>query len=456
MSWNAEGLRTKIRELGSWLPAVKADVVAVQEAQFSKTAPNIPGYQPPVVVRRARGRTTGAAVVKGGDVALYIRAGLHFTVLTDSYLAATDDSTELCGVRLLGLHPINIINIYRPPIRATGDDREDRFDPSLLPSDDETIIVGDINGHHPWWDDSCQEADSVGDRVVDWLEAAGWTPLNNGSPTFASYRTGGQSAPDIAACSRSLAQRARWSLGQDLGSDHLPMVVEVRSASAQPRRIRKTRWSFRKADWAQFQADCEAALADTLEDPVSVQRMADRFEEALRSAAERHIPRGARADPRPWALDPELVEAVEERRAARAALREDDPATREQWIAAKRRAAEVERRATQDHFKDFVTSTLSKPANLGRVHKTLKKWERARTTRCETARPWRSEGASSARTAPRLRRSHASTRACLARCGSRGWTASLATRWRTRPCAPARSAKAGAAGPVPSSRWTTW
>ena len=77
------------------------------------------------------------------------------------------------------------------------------------------------------------------------------------------------------------------------------MVVEVRSASAQPKRIRKTRWSFKKADWAQFQADCEAALADTLEDPVSVQRMADKFEEALRSPAERHIPRGARADPRP-------------------------------------------------------------------------------------------------------------------------------------------------------------
>ena len=167
VSWNAEGLRTKIRELGSWLPAVKADVVAVQEAQFFKTVPNIPGFQPSVVVRRARGRTTSAAVVKGGDVALYIRAGLQFTVLTDSYLAATDDSTELCGVRLLGLHPMNVINIYRLPIRATGDDREDRFDPSLLPNDDETIIVEDINGHHPWWDDSCQEADSVGDRVAD-------------------------------------------------------------------------------------------------------------------------------------------------------------------------------------------------------------------------------------------------------------------------------------------------
>ena len=47
---------------------MKSDVVAVQETQLSKTVPNIPGFQPPVVVRIARGRTTGAAVVKGQDV----------------------------------------------------------------------------------------------------------------------------------------------------------------------------------------------------------------------------------------------------------------------------------------------------------------------------------------------------------------------------------------------------
>ena len=110
--------------------------------------------------------------------------------------------------------------------------------------------------------------------------------------------------------------------------------------------------------------------------PVTTQRLADQFEEALRSAAVRHIPRGARADPRPWALDPELQEAARDRRAARADLREGAPGSRERWIAAKRRAAEVERRVTRRHFREFVSSTLNKPANIGRIHKTLKKWER--------------------------------------------------------------------------------
>ena len=93
----------------------------------------------------------------------------------------------------------------------------------------------------------------------------------------------------------------------------------------------------------------------------------------LRTSAIRHIPRGARADPRPWALDPELQEAVLARRTAREDLRGGDPGSRERWIAAKRHAAEVEHRVSRRHFREFVSSTLNKPANIGRVHKTLKK-----------------------------------------------------------------------------------
>ena len=47
--------------------------------------------------------------------------------------------------------------------------------------------------------------------------------------------------------------------------------------------------------------------------PRSVQEQADRLEKIILTAAGRHILRGARADSRPWALDPELGEAVRER-----------------------------------------------------------------------------------------------------------------------------------------------
>ena len=79
-------------------------------------------------MRRERGSTADAAV-KGGDVCIYVRVGIHFTVLEGPFRANADVTTEICGVRVLGQTPLDAINIYRPTIRATGDDRQDRIDP---------------------------------------------------------------------------------------------------------------------------------------------------------------------------------------------------------------------------------------------------------------------------------------------------------------------------------------
>ena len=262
LCWNAEGLRPKLAELQSWLLTGKADILAIQECQFGKAPSRVAGYQPPIITRRTRGRTA-AAGAKGGDVALYLKAGLQFTPLTERRLAPADDSTEVCGVRLLGPKPLDILNIYRPPIRpGEADERQDAFDPNFLPSDDNTIIVGDLNAHHPLWDTECEAADAVGDRLAEWLDRVGWTTLNSGEPTHVSYRHGGQSAPDVAVCSAALAPRVVWSLGRDLGSDHLPMLLEVKGSSGGTKTRPKTKWAFPRADWLAFRQECEVAFAE--------------------------------------------------------------------------------------------------------------------------------------------------------------------------------------------------
>ena len=210
VAWNAEGLRTKVPELQSWLPTVKADVVAIQEAQFTaKSLTRIPGFQPPVVTRRGRGRAAGAAARGGGDVAIYVRGGLTFAPLPDRLVSPDDDTTEACGVRILGTTNLDIINIYRPPIRNTQEDeREERFDPGALPVNDATLLVGGVNTHHPFWNHACEVEDTVGRRLADWMDGVGWTPLNSGEPMHVSYWSGGSTAPDLVACSRGLAKRS--------------------------------------------------------------------------------------------------------------------------------------------------------------------------------------------------------------------------------------------------------
>ena len=120
-------------------------------------------------------------------------------------------------MRILGKSPISIINVYRPPIRRAPDnDRADSVDPSAFPSGDDVIILGDFNAHHPRWDNGCDAADSVGQRLADWLDRISWTPLNSGEPTHASS-SGGSSAPDAAFCSRVLSWRTSWTRGTRSG-----------------------------------------------------------------------------------------------------------------------------------------------------------------------------------------------------------------------------------------------
>ena len=95
------------------------------------------------------------------------------------------------------------------------------------------------------------------------------------------------------------------------------------------------------------------------------------------------VPRGARADPRPWALDEELVQAVAERREDRTAVQEDPtPEARERWKEKKKHATAVETAARHRAFRDFASTELNRPAALGRVTKILRRMEGAMVDAC--------------------------------------------------------------------------
>ncbi|KAF0303793.1 hypothetical protein FJT64_024266 [Amphibalanus amphitrite] len=349
----------------------------------------IPGYQTAALVRRARGRRDGGPA-KGGGVAIFVRDGLNYQTIEDSPLHPQDDTTKWCGVRVFAspspTRPhtnqrpcsVAIYCIYRPPIRSSGiDERVDRFSLDGFPSSPDTFILGDVNGHHPDWDAACLEPDDTGEKIAGWLERSRWTALNNGEPTRAGYGTGPLTAPDVALCHQNLALRSSWSIGSDLGSDHLPQVVQTTTSGARPRRIRKTRWSWQKADWTQFTSGCEAAFSALPPDLPTI-TLAERVATIIMSESTRAIPRGARADPKPWDCDPELIDAISARRAARAEMTSNlCPATRERWKAAKKAAAAAEESARTRTFRDFVSTELNRPSSIGRVSKILRRMEGA-------------------------------------------------------------------------------
>ena len=115
-----------------------------------------------------------------------------------------------------------------PPIRSSPTNgRTDSFSPSILPSSRNLFILGDFNCHHPLWD-SRGTSDPRGEEVFDWVISSDLLPLNDpNTPTLLHRSSGSRSSPDISFAPSTLAFSCSWEVLQDLGSDHLPILLSI-------------------------------------------------------------------------------------------------------------------------------------------------------------------------------------------------------------------------------------
>ncbi len=89
------------------------------------------------------------------------------------------------------------------------------------------LAGGDLNAHSPLWDE-LQPADRRGELVEDWLLSQNAIILNDGTPTCVNRGAGGLNKPDITVISNAWSTGAEWTVGEDLGSDHLPITTTIR------------------------------------------------------------------------------------------------------------------------------------------------------------------------------------------------------------------------------------
>ena len=116
-----------------------------------------------------------------------------------------------------------------------------------LSSLDRKVICGDINAHHPAWD-SYIPKDARGEMIEKWTEDAGLVILNDGAATrYARHNSGGgRSAPDLTLMSPQDALTAEWRTHDELGSDHLPIIIKWRKEVRTENSKRKAVPNFKK------------------------------------------------------------------------------------------------------------------------------------------------------------------------------------------------------------------
>ncbi len=96
-------------------------------------------------------------------------------------------------------------------------------------------------------------SDKRGEQLEDWVIAHSASVLNDETATLLNRATGDLSSHDVSLAHPSLADKAEWTVGENLGSDHLPITIELRCQTPVASDFHKrARWNTRDVNWQAF------------------------------------------------------------------------------------------------------------------------------------------------------------------------------------------------------------
>ena len=376
LQWNAGGLRARSTELLHFLSTHPVDPICIQESNLNSTSSfRNPGFS---ALRSDRTHSRSGILSPNGKhascgVIIFFRQSLSFSELSTSSVSSLDPYFNYVGVNisLKNSSSLSFLNVYAPPIRySSTDNRTDSFSPSILPSSRNLFVLGDFNCHHPLWD-SRVPFDPRGQEVFDWVISSDLLPLNDpDTPILLHRSTGSRSSLDISFAPSSLTFSCSWEVVQDLGSDHLPILLSVSLCPVFRPNERPSSFNFQKARWNDFVFYFDSHCSSAEEySSLSLSSTAALFTSLALNAAKSSIPFGRiKRPPKAW-WSAEVEEAVNERRKALAAAHRSDE-DRQAYITTSRRASSVIVKAKAEAWQT-IWSSLSPRSNPKSVHSLL-------------------------------------------------------------------------------------
>ncbi|GFY10979.1 hypothetical protein TNCV_1125001 [Trichonephila clavipes] len=151
---------------------------------------------------------------------------------------------KIQGIRIIWRgKQLKILNMYHPPnLKSLPTDLQDLFTVS-------TICLGDLNAKHLIC--GCSTANLRGNELLNIIDDKYFSILNDGRSTHFSYSYSTKEALDISITSSDLGPSCKWTLLENLGKDHLPILIELKKRQLVPTSNNK-QWIFKKADWHYF------------------------------------------------------------------------------------------------------------------------------------------------------------------------------------------------------------
>ncbi|GFU83848.1 RNA-directed DNA polymerase from mobile element jockey [Trichonephila clavipes] len=137
-------------------------------------------------------------------------------------------------------HTITIKNLYHPP-------NSQHFDTNMMEGlfNDNTIILGDFNAKNTTWGSTITNARGL--ELSNLVNDKAFLCLNDGTHTFRSSSYGSTDVLDLTFISPGLFPYSSWRVLDNIGSDHLPILVEI-DLKVNCTGVKNLHWNFKKAD----------------------------------------------------------------------------------------------------------------------------------------------------------------------------------------------------------------
>ena len=206
----------------------------------------------------------------------------------------------------------------------------------------------------PLWD-SRRTSDPCGEEAFDWVISSDLLPLNDYDlPTLLD-----RFSPEISFAISPFALSCSWEVFQDLGSDHLPILLSVPLSPVFCPHKRPPTFNFQKALWDDFASYFDFHCSSAEEYSSLSLSSAAVFTSLALNAAKSSIPFGRIKRPSKAWWFAEVESAVSKRcKAFDAAHRSDED--RQAYISTSRRALSVIAKAKAEAWQTTCSSFLPK------------------------------------------------------------------------------------------------
>jgi hypothetical protein len=276
---------------------------------------------------------------------------------------------------------LQLLNVYNEDDQAgVGPKTLERclFHRQLSPN---TILLGDFNIHHPWWDPLAKKSPGA-DELIEWLEQQDQHLINlPGTGTFFRPHLTRESVLDLSFASNSLASKIQdWQVLPELGSDHYGLLFSIpgNKTIRLDNPLQSSSFNTQLANWDLFATCLRSYLAESntltsgelnsllptwndqlgiLEGDTPITAILDNaaldLTDAITKAAKASIPTnrpGARSKPW-WSEDlKELRKVMMQKQRALAR----DPSSVQPYLQAKNTYFLAIKRAKTDHWNQFL------------------------------------------------------------------------------------------------------